>query len=713
MKQNQVYIGIDRFRLLAAFLIIAIHTGPLTSYNATADFLLTHIIARIAVPFFFVTSGFFLISRHTYDMEQLKGFLKKTGLLYLCSILLYLPINIYNDYFAMEYLLPNIIKDIIFDGTMYHLWYLPASMLGAIIAFTLVKKFGLRIAFAVASILYLIGLFGDSYYGLGANNEVIQRLYQALFQISDYTRNGIFFAPVFFVLGGVLRAHGTHCSTAKHVFGLLISLGLLLFEGLLLHKMGVQRHDSMYIMLLPCMYFLFSLLLAWRGKESSWLRPVALLMYIVHPLMIVIIRLLAKRWGQEALWISNRFVHYLLVSMASVLVSLGIAKLMNTRRQKRKCLSTPVQDRAWIEIHRPHLKHNIETLKKALPEKCQLMGVVKAEAYGHNSFLVSTCMYDAGVRAFAVAAIDEGIALRRYGIQGEILILGYTSPTRASELSRYHLTQTLIDYEYAQQLSRQGYSMKAHIKIDTGMHRLGFAVQDLEKIREIFHVKHLNITGMFTHLCVSDSRAADDIAFTHMQIRQFYSLLDLLQSEGVKLPKIHMQSSYGFLNYPALHCDYVRAGLAIYGILSSPDDTTVLQLDLKPVLSLKSQIILLRPVSKGDSVGYGRDFIASRDSQIAMLPIGYADGIPRNLSCGKTTVLIRGQRAPIIGKICMDQLAVDVTDILDVAIGDVVTFIGTDGDAVLSAEHLAQETGSITNELLSRLGRRLKVKVID
>ncbi|MDE7028552.1 MAG: acyltransferase, partial [Lachnospiraceae bacterium] len=200
--ENKGYTGIDWFRLAAALLIIAIHTSPLATYSEIGDFILTRVIARTAVPFFFMTSGFFLISRYNCQLKKLGAFVKKTALIYAAAIGVYLPINIYNDYFQMENLLPNLIKDIVLDGTLYHLWYLPASLVGGALAWYLLRRLGYRRAFVAAAVLYLIGLFGDSYYGLAEQFWVSSGFYTLLFQVSDYTRNGIFFAPVFFVLGG-------------------------------------------------------------------------------------------------------------------------------------------------------------------------------------------------------------------------------------------------------------------------------------------------------------------------------------------------------------------------------------------------------------------------------------------------------------------------------------------------------------------------------
>ncbi len=365
--------------------------------------------------------------------------------------------------------------------------------------------------------------------------------------------------------------------------------------------------------------------------------------------------------------------------------------------------------RAWIEVNVGNLCHNVKTLKKAMQPGCELMAVVKAQAYGHGAVLTAMYLNKMGIRAFAVATIEEGIELREAGVCGEILILGHTDVERASELKEYDLMQTLISYEYAETLNDQGIAVKTHIKIDTGMHRLGIAGRELSAIQKVFFMENLKVCGMFTHLCCSDSRHPDDIAFTKGQINSFYGVADALKSSGVILPKLHIQSSYGLLNYPDLVCDYVRAGIALYGVLSSPDDETVLNLDLRPALSLKSRVVLIREVAAGESVGYGRSFTARRDSRIAILPIGYGDGFPRNLSGGKGSVLINQYVVPVAGRICMDQLAVDITGAEGVSVGDIAILAGAEGYGKLSAPAVADSSGSISNELLCRLGARLPV----
>lgn len=365
-----------------------------------------------------------------------------------------------------------------------------------------------------------------------------------------------------------------------------------------------------------------------------------------------------------------------------------------------------MNDRAWIEIDLQNLEHNLKVLKRAMQPGCRMMAVVKADAYGHGAERIATHLEALGVDAFAVATVDEGIDLRKAGIRSEILILGYTDPCRAEDICKDDLIQTLVGYDHAVGLARQGYPIKAHVKIDTGMHRLGFDYADTDSIAACFSMPELEISGIFSHLCVADSIDASDVEFTQLQIQQFYELLDKLAARGISIPKTHLQSSYGLLNYPELKCDYVRVGIALYGVHSSLGTQTKLNLDLRPVLSLKSRIAQIREIPAGETVGYGRSFMAQRDSRIAVVPIGYADGVPRALSGGKTRVLINGYAAPIIGRICMDQLTVDVTEVPDLHTADVVTLLGCDKIKRITAEEWAKKTDSITNEILSRLSLR-------
>lgn len=369
----------------------------------------------------------------------------------------------------------------------------------------------------------------------------------------------------------------------------------------------------------------------------------------------------------------------------------------------------PARERSWIEINYSNLTHNALVLQGAMPAGCRLMAVVKADGYGHGAVRVSSCLEQSGVTAFAVATWEEGARLRQAGISGKILVLGYTPVSRAPQLHRYSLIQTLIDGGYARALDRQGFPLQAHLKVDTGMHRLGVSWQDPGEAASLFFLENLTISGLYTHLASPDSLEERDTAFTLGQIRRFYSLTRGLQARGIPLPKLHIQSSYGLLNYPQLRCDYVRAGIALYGVPSSVSSSTRLKLDLRPVLALKSRVILLRDVPKGDSVGYGGAFVAKRDSRIAILPLGYADGVPRSTGEGKGLVEIRGRVFPIAGRICMDQLAVDVTGTPEIAPGDTATILAGNADSPLLVSKAADRAGTISNEFLSRLGKRLPV----
>ena len=710
MTKSKDYAAIDYFRLFGVILSIANHTAMLSSFSEIGDFVLTRVIARVVIPFFLMTSGFFLISRYNYNDEKLVSFVKKTAMIYGIAILIYIPINIYNGYFNMDNLFPNIIKDIVFDGTLYHLWYLPASIVGAVIAWYLVRRLNYPRALIIAFGLYCIGVFGDSYYGISEQIPFLSSLYNCIFQVTDYTRNGVFYAPIFFVLAGLMADRRIRvkltlkCSTLCFC----VSFALMLGEALTLRHFGLQRHDSMYLFLLPCMFFLFSAVLCFRGKRQKNLRTLSLIIYIIHPMMIIVIRFISKKFHIQDLFVQNSIVHFLAVCVSSILFGVAAMALYNKLRPKKERYNNNT-DRAYIEIDLNNLEHNAKILRRIMPPKCRLMAVVKAEAYGHSAFIVATHLEKIGVRSFAVATIDEGISLRKYGIEGEILILGYTDIHRAKELKKYNLMQTVISFDYAYALNKQNIPVKVHIKIDTGMHRLGIPFFDSQDVKKVFAMRNLKVCGIYTHLCCSNSLQPDDIAFTKEQIHRFYTLTDSLEKDNIPIPKLHIQSSYGLLNYPDLNCDYARIGIALYGVLSTPDDNTTLKLDLRPVLSLKARIVHIQTVSKGESVGYDRAFTAEQDSRIAILPIGYADGFPRNLSCGKGYALLGGKVAPIVGRICMDQLAVDVTDIECASVGSIATLIGkSDTDAIV-APMVADASGSITNELLSRMGKRLNV----
>lgn len=363
--------------------------------------------------------------------------------------------------------------------------------------------------------------------------------------------------------------------------------------------------------------------------------------------------------------------------------------------------------RAWKEIHYENLKYNVETLQSLLPKGCEFMAVVKANAYGHGAVPTASYLNHLGIRAFAVATVQEGVELRLHGIKGEILVLGYTSPHQVHLLTTYDLIQTAVDCAHAHALNEASYyPIKIHIKLDTGMHRLGERSDHIQELASIFACEKLQILGTFSHLCVADSQKMEDILFTKLQISAFFKTIEQLKEQGLNPGKLHLQSSYGVLNYPDLPLDYARFGIAMYGCYSTPDPDLMNRLPLRPVLSLHARISVIKDLKAGETVSYGRNFRAEAPMRIAAVTIGYADGLPRSLSNQQIPVLLHGRKTHIIGNICMDQLLIDITQIPTARPGDIVTLLGTDGPHTLRPEPLAEAAGTITNELLSRLNLR-------
>lgn len=363
-------------------------------------------------------------------------------------------------------------------------------------------------------------------------------------------------------------------------------------------------------------------------------------------------------------------------------------------------------NRAWIEINFKALEHNIKNIQSIITKRCKIMAVIKANAYGLGDIQIAKYLSHIGIDTFAVATLDEGINLRNNGIKGDILILGYTHTEYFKYIVDYNLIQTIVDADYAKKLNAFNEKIMVHVKIDTGMHRLGIDFQDIDAIKELFKFKNLDIKGIYSHLCVSDSLADIDMNFTTHQIKCFYKVKEFLNKNGYHNIKIHLQSSYGILNYPEIKCDYVRPGIILYGIQSSMNIKIKNFLNLKPVLALKARIASIHDINAGESVGYERNFRAINKRTIATVSIGYADGIPRSLTGQKT--IVKENFAKIVGNICMDQLMIDITNIKDVKPGDIVTFIGQEKGYTISAEEIAYHSNTITNEFLSRLGTRLE-----
>ncbi|HIU32663.1 MAG TPA: serine racemase VanT catalytic subunit [Candidatus Caccousia avistercoris] len=690
MKERQA--SLDHFRVAAALLVAAIHTSPLASFWAEGDFWLTRVLARLAVPFFFMVSGYFLAKS---QWKSLPRFLKKTALLYGISILLYLPLNLYaNNVAPGEW-----VRAVLLDGTFYHLWYFPAVLLGALVAFGL-SRLRLRASLPLAGLLYLVGLGGDSYYGLVSALPWAKAMYDGLFHVVSYTRNGLFFAPLFLLLG----AAGLRWRPRFSLAGLLLSLAAMSGEAFWLRSLGAQRHDSMYLFLPVCSVFLFSLLLSRNQGQDRAARTFSMLFYVLHPWCIVLVRGGAKLLGLEGLFVENSLGHFLAVAALS-----GAVSALPLLLQRGKPSQT---GRAWRELDLAALHHNAAALQRRLGPRCRLMAVVKADAYGHGAVPVAKALQREKVRAFAVATLEEGVALRKRGIRGTILILGYTAPFQSGALARWRLTQAVVEEDYARRLSAQGKRVRVHLAADTGMHRLGIPAEDLEAFRRVYQLPHLKIEGVFSHLCAADSAAPEDAAFTQHQAEAFRRLCRRLEEAGCPAGQTHLLASYGIFSLPTGEYAFARAGIALYGV-GSGSGCPQPPVELWPVLSLRARVAAVHSLAPGETAGYGRAFRAERPTRLAVVAIGYADGLPRDLAQRGGQVLLHGRHAPIVGRLCMDQLLVDVTDLDEVRGGNIATLIGRDGASLITAEELAGQCGTITNELLSRLGRRLGLCLLE
>jgi serine/alanine racemase len=394
--------------------------------------------------------------------------------------------------------------------------------------------------------------------------------------------------------------------------------------------------------------------------------------------------------------------------MENIVVLTGLSAVGVKLLAKRKNKQTPGEDyRAWAEVDLSRLDHNVKALMYVLPRGTELMAIIKANAYGHGSVDVAKRLEQSGVCHFAVAEIDEGIELRSHGIQGEILILGYTPTHRLDNLIDYDLTQTVVNADDGERLQAFGKNIKVHVKIDTGLNRLGEPYDHTDRILSIYKHKNLHVHGTFSHLAAADSLLDRDVSFTREQYERLQKTEEHIRANGYDPGRLHTLNSYGILNYPEMHLQMVRPGIALYGVLSRADNPVNSDVTLLPVLSLKARVSRVNKVKAGEPVGYGLSYTATRDIVIATVSIGYADGIPRQLSERGGAVLIRGRRAAIIGKISMDQLTVDATGIKDIRQGDTVTLIGQDEDETIKAEDIAAMTGTITNELLSTIGSRV------
>lgn len=365
--------------------------------------------------------------------------------------------------------------------------------------------------------------------------------------------------------------------------------------------------------------------------------------------------------------------------------------------------------RSWVEIDLDNLEHNVGELRKLMNKDTELMASVKADAYGHGAVLTSLSLERFGVDSFAVSNINEAQVLRDAGIKKPILILGFTPPALAERLSALGITQTVLGLAYAKELSAAaksaGVSLEVHIKADTGMSRLGFLTSDMEnavsEILETCRLPNLKQTGIYTHYAVADEQTEFGRQYTENQHMLFAQLVSDLAKHGISFKSAHCCNSAGLLFYPESQHSLVRAGIMLYGL--SPAETPPESLSLRPVMSLKSSVSLVKDIPAGSYVSYGCSYFAARPCRIATVPLGYADGYPRRLG-EKARAFVNGFLVPIVGRICMDQLMLDVTG-ADVKQDDIVTFFG--GDSPITLHSLAGLADTISYELSCGISRRI------
>lgn len=365
--------------------------------------------------------------------------------------------------------------------------------------------------------------------------------------------------------------------------------------------------------------------------------------------------------------------------------------------------------RTWAEIDLDALAHNYGTLKKNLPETCRFLGVVKADGYGHGAVPVSKKLEQLGAGYLAVSNLEEAKQLRNGGVELPILILGYTPPELAGEEARLQITQEVHSLAYGQALSGHlapGETLKVHLKIDTGMSRLGFFAYDhpntIEELAAVWKLPGLQVEGMFMHFAVSDTPGED--AYTQLQHDRFMNVVEKLEKRGIRPEILHCANSGATIAYPQFHHDMIRPGIATYGLDPSGDLRGAA--DLMPLMSLKTTIAANRDFDEGITVSYGRTYQTPGPRRIAVCPIGYADGLPRRLS-GNTSFLLHGVRVPVVGRICMDMCMVDITDVPEAQVGDTVTVIGRDGLLENTWDDWADQLGTISYELVCGINKRV------
>jgi alanine racemase len=357
----------------------------------------------------------------------------------------------------------------------------------------------------------------------------------------------------------------------------------------------------------------------------------------------------------------------------------------------------------WVEIDLGAIAHNVQEIRKITPENTQICAVVKADAYGHGAVAVAKTVLEAGADRLAVAIMSEALELRRAGFRVPILVLGYTPICQAPIVADHNITQTIFSMELAQALSKAaviaGKTVNVHIKIDTGMGRIGIRPEDAGEFAvAVARLPGIRIEGVFSHFATSDS---GDKNFTYVQYQQFMQAVQYIEDKGIRIPIRHIANSAALLDLPEMHLDMVRPGIILYGLW--PSDEVDHSIELRPAMKFKAQVCFAKSMPVDASISYGRAYFTSKKSKIATLPVGYADGWSR-LLVNKVNVVVRGQRAPLVGRVCMDQCMIDVTHIPETVAGDEALLFG---GPELPVDEVAGHMGTINYEIICMVGKRV------
>ncbi len=370
--------------------------------------------------------------------------------------------------------------------------------------------------------------------------------------------------------------------------------------------------------------------------------------------------------------------------------------------------------RTWAEVDIDAIRHNFNEIRKAADKKAGIICVIKADAYGHGAVFLAKLYEKLGADRFAVSNIEEAMQLRENGIVLPILILGFTPAFMAKTLADNNISQAVFSYDYAKELSdfavKDNVTVKIHIKLDTGMSRIGFMYQDIQRdkdslkeIEEVCKMPNLEHEGIFTHFALSDEGDEGREPTLH-QFECFSDAVDKLKENGIHFEVVHCSNSGAIIDYKQAHYDCVRAGIILYGL--SPSSKLDGKLDLQPAMQIKSVIAQIKTVAPHTPVSYGGTFVTDQPTKIATVPIGYADGYTRSLS-NRAYMTVNGQKACVIGRVCMDQLMIDISGIENVKVGDEVIVIGDGKNNTFSFDEMAQLTGTINYELVCLVGKRV------